>query len=73
MIYLERLNKIDPLYSKKITPTELFLVSMMVSTKFYSGYDEDIFVSSWTDFGKISIERMKELELDFLNAIVSII
>lgn len=29
MIYLERLNGADPFYAKKITPTELFLVSMV--------------------------------------------
>lgn len=31
MIYLDRLRDIDPLYSKRITPTELFLVSMVRS------------------------------------------
>lgn len=29
MIYLDRLQDIDPMYSRKITPTELFLVSMV--------------------------------------------
>lgn len=29
MIYLERLKETDPIYMKHITPTELFLVSMV--------------------------------------------
>lgn len=29
MIYLERLKDVDPAYTKHVTPTELFLVSMV--------------------------------------------
>lgn len=29
LIYLDRLNDLNPLYSRRITPTELFLVSMV--------------------------------------------
>lgn len=45
------------------------LIFQMVSTKFYSGYDEDIFLSDWAEYGNISVDRLKELELDFLCAI----
>lgn len=33
MIYLERLKDADPAYTKHITPTELFLVSMVDNSK----------------------------------------
>lgn len=69
MIYLDRLNDIDPEYARRITPSELFLVSMMVSTKVYCGYDEDIYISAWADYGNMTIAEMKKLELDFLNAL----
>ncbi|XP_053695051.1 protein CNPPD1 [Sabethes cyaneus] len=69
MIYLDRLNTIDPAYARRITPSELFMVSMMVSTKFYCGYDEDVYLSVWADSGNISVDHMKELELEFLDAI----
>lgn len=69
MIYLDRLTVIDPTYAKRITPSELFIVSMMVSTKFYCGYDEDIYLSAWADSGSMSVDHMKELELEFLDAI----
>ncbi|XP_058450224.1 protein CNPPD1 isoform X2 [Malaya genurostris] len=69
MIYLDRLNTIDPAYARRITPSELFIVSMMVSTKFYCGYDEDIYLSAWAESGCMSIDHMKALELEFLDAI----
>lgn len=69
MIYLDRLNVIDPAYARRITPSELFIVSMMVSTKFYCGYDEDIYLSAWAESGNITVDHMKELELEFLDAI----
>lgn len=69
MIYLDRLNVVDPAYARRITPSELFIVSMMVSTKFYCGYDEDIYLSAWAESGNISVDHMKELELEFLDAI----
>lgn len=69
MIYLDRLNDIDPEYARRITPSELFLVSMMVSTKVYCGYDEDIYISAWAEYGNMTIAEMKKLELDFLNAL----
>ncbi|XP_055642736.1 protein CNPPD1 [Toxorhynchites rutilus septentrionalis] len=69
MIYLDRLNTIDPAYARRITPSELFIVSMMVSTKFYCGYDEDIYLSAWAESGNMTVDHMKELELEFLDAI----
>lgn len=69
MIYLDRLNDIDPEYARRITPSELFLVSMMVSTKVYCGYDEDIYISAWAEYGNMTTDEMKTLELDFLNAL----
>lgn len=69
MIYLDRLNVVDPAYARRITPSELFIVSMMVSTKFYSGYDEDVYLSAWADSGSMSVDHIKELELEFLDAI----
>lgn len=42
----------------------------MVSTKFYNDYDEtDVFTSAWAEEGRIDAERLKQLEIAFLNAI----
>ena len=42
----------------------------MVSTKFYNDYDEtEVFINNWAYEGEISLERLKQLEIDFLNKI----
>jgi hypothetical protein len=42
----------------------------MVSTKFYSDYDEmDVYTNVWANEGRVDIERLKQLEILFLNAI----
>lgn len=42
----------------------------MVSAKFYSDYDEmEVFASAWAEEGRIEVERLKQLEISFLNAI----
>ncbi|XP_037807492.1 uncharacterized protein LOC119600960 [Lucilia sericata] len=69
LIYLDRLNVTDPGYVRRITPQELFIVSMMISTKFYVGYDEEIYMSDWAEYGNISEDKLKQLELNFLCAI----
>jgi len=68
LVYLDRLNDLDPAYAHRITPSELFLVAMMVSTKFYCGYDEYIYLSEWAEYGNMTVDYLKELELDFLDA-----
>ncbi|XP_055850720.1 protein CNPPD1 [Episyrphus balteatus] len=69
LIYLDRLNATDPGYVRRITPSELFIVSMMISTKFYAGYDEEIYLSDWAEDGNMTEDRLKQLELEFLCAI----
>lgn len=42
----------------------------MVSTKFYSDYDElEVFASAWATEGQMDVERLRILEMSFLNAI----
>lgn len=67
LCYLERLKEADPSYTKRVTPTELFLVSMMVATKFYSGHDDEAPSVDWTECA--SSESLLQMELSFLDAI----
>lgn len=41
----------------------------MVSTKFYCGYDEDVYLGDWAEQGDISQSHLKQLEIQFLCAI----
>ncbi|XP_017132122.1 protein CNPPD1 [Drosophila elegans] len=68
LIYLDRLNIIDPGYSSQITPHELFVVSLMISTKFYVGHDERFYLEDWANEGNMTEGRIKEMELNFLSA-----
>ncbi|XP_016960980.1 protein CNPPD1 isoform X2 [Drosophila biarmipes] len=68
LIYLDRLNITDPGYSCRITPQELFVVSLMISTKFYAGHDERFYLEDWATEGHMTEERLKEIELEFLSA-----
>lgn len=44
----------------------------MVSTKFYVGYDEDVYLSDWTENEQnMTEESLKALEIEFLTVIVS--
>lgn len=45
-----------------------FLRSQMVSTKFYSGYDEEVYISEWAEYGNLTVDRLKALEIEFLCA-----
>ncbi|XP_034670232.1 protein CNPPD1 [Drosophila subobscura] len=69
LIYLDRLNVIDPGYGYRITPQELFVVSLMISTKFYAGHDERFYLEDWAKEGNMTEARLKEMELEFLSAI----
>ncbi|XP_037960498.1 protein CNPPD1 [Teleopsis dalmanni] len=69
LIYLERLNLCDPLYVRRISPQELFIVSMMISTKFYAGLDEEVYLCDWAYNNRIKKSKLKLLELEFLDAI----
>ncbi|XP_017061206.1 protein CNPPD1 [Drosophila ficusphila] len=68
LIYLDRLNHVDPGFGCRITPQELFVVSLMVSTKFYAGHDERFYLEDWANEGNVSEDRLKEMELQFLSA-----
>ncbi|XP_017486894.1 PREDICTED: uncharacterized protein LOC108375305 [Rhagoletis zephyria] len=41
----------------------------MISTKFYAGYDEEIYLSDWAEDGHLTEKKLKKLELEFLCAI----
>ncbi|ALC40394.1 CG40191 [Drosophila busckii] len=69
LIYLDRLNIIDPGYGCRITPQELFVVSLMISTKFYTGHDEAFYLEDWAKEGNMSEDKLKQMELEFMTAI----
>ncbi|XP_071511827.1 protein CNPPD1-like [Diadema antillarum] len=71
MMYARRLKQRKSDYLNKVTSTELFLVSMMLATKFLydEGEDEEIFSDEWAESANLDVKRVNELEREFLEAI----
>lgn len=71
MIYIERLKKSNKGYLKSITGSELFLISMMVASKYSFDQDQDeaVFNAEWAESGDLETSEVNDLEREFLSAI----
>uniref|UniRef100_A0A1L8D9H9 Protein CNPPD1 n=1 Tax=Nyssomyia neivai TaxID=330878 RepID=A0A1L8D9H9_9DIPT len=69
LVYLDLLQELDPTFVQSVTPTELFVCIMLVATKFYCGYDEEICLGQWAKYAKVTVERLKKIELELLKAL----
>lgn len=70
IIYLERLRKKNPQYLRSTSPCQLFLVSMLVASKWMydDGEDEEVLNSEWAASGSLPLKQLNRLELQFLVA-----
>ncbi|KAL1022349.1 hypothetical protein UPYG_G00025490 [Umbra pygmaea] len=71
LVYIERLRHRNPEYLQKISSSDLFLISMMVASKYLydEGEDEEVFNDEWGAAGKLDVQTINTLEMNFLNAI----
>ncbi|XP_076266602.1 protein CNPPD1 [Rhynchophorus ferrugineus] len=71
MIYLERLKKCNVEYLERTTPSDLFLVSLMVSSKylFDDGEVDEVYMDEWAASSEMTCKELVLLERDFLKAI----
>ncbi|XP_008548773.1 protein CNPPD1 [Microplitis demolitor] len=71
LLYLERLKDCNPEYLYKVAPSELFLVSLMVASKFLNddGEDDEVFNVEWAKSGDLTLAQINRLEMEFLDAI----
>lgn len=71
LIYIERLKHKNPSYLEKVTSSDLFLVSMMVASKYLydEGSEDEVFNDEWAISGDMEVEKVNKLEADFLGAI----
>lgn len=71
MIYLDRLKGFKSDYLHQTSPSELFLVSLLIASKWLydSGEDEIVYNDEWAEFGNLDLEDLNRLERDFLGAI----
>jgi len=71
LIYLDRLKKQNPDYLQTVSSADLFLVSMMVASKFLhdDGEEDEVFNDEWAKSGNIDLKEFNRLEIEFLSAI----
>nr|CAG4648656.1 EOG090X069C [Polyphemus pediculus] len=71
LIYLERLCKKNPNFVSSIPSSKLFVISVMVASKFLNdeGEDDEVFNSDWAVSSKIDLKELNQLEKEFLTAI----
>ncbi|CDQ75619.1 unnamed protein product [Oncorhynchus mykiss] len=71
LVYIERLRHRNPEYLQKISSSDLFLISMMVASKYLydEGEDEEVFNDEWGAAGKLDVQTVNTLEMNFLDAI----
>ncbi|XP_039504296.1 protein CNPPD1 [Pimephales promelas] len=71
LIYIERLRHRNPEYLQQISSSDLFLISMMVASKYLydEGEDEEVFNDEWGTAAKLDVHTVNTLEMNFLNAI----
>lgn len=71
LLYLDRLRRRNPDYLTSISSADLFLVSMMVASKFLhdDGEEDEVFNDEWAQSGGMDAKEMNRLEIEFLAAI----
>jgi len=70
LIYIDRLRQKSPEYLQQVSSADLFIVAMLVASKFLHDDGEDgVYNDEWAESAGIGTETVNELERDFLRAI----
>ncbi|KAG8432251.1 hypothetical protein GDO86_016769 [Hymenochirus boettgeri] len=71
LIYIERIRNRNPEYLQQISSSDLFLISMMVASKYLydEGEEEEVFNDEWGTAGRLDVQAVNALEMNFLQAI----
>ncbi|XP_069838629.1 protein CNPPD1 [Dendropsophus ebraccatus] len=71
LVYIERLRHRNPEYLQQISSSDLFLISMMVASKYLydEGEEEEVFNDEWGAAGRLDVQTVNTLEMNFLRAI----
>lgn len=70
LIYIDRLRQKSPEYLQQVSSADLFIVAMLVASKFLHDDGEDgVYNDEWAESAGIGTESVNELEREFLRAI----
>lgn len=70
LVYIERLRHRNPDYLQHVSSSDLFLISMMVASKYLydEGEEEEVFNDEWGAAGGVAVPTLSALERSFLSA-----
>merc|ERR1712198_653072 len=70
LLYLDKLRRRNPDYLTTVSSADLFLVSLMVASKFLhdDGEEDEVFNDEWASSGGIDTKELNRLEVKFLAA-----
>lgn len=73
LIFIERLRTKNPNVFHRLSPNDLYLSSIIIATKFLNdcGLEEYVWNDEWAGVARTSIRRINQLELKFLDGLVS--
>jgi len=68
LLYLERLRGSNPGYLDTVSSADLFLVSLMVASKYLhdDGEEDEVFNDEWASSGGMTKRQLNDLEMEFL-------
>ncbi|XP_014476283.1 PREDICTED: protein CNPPD1 [Dinoponera quadriceps] len=71
LLYIERLKNCNPQYLQQVAPSELFLISLMVASKYLhdDGSEDEVVDAAWAISGRLTLSRTIKLEMEFLKAV----
>lgn len=71
LLYIERLKHRNPDYLQQVSSSDLFVISMMISSKFLfdEGEDDEVYNDEWAASANMETAAINKLERDFLQAI----
>jgi hypothetical protein len=71
LVYLDRLSNHNPDYLTSVKPSELFVVALLVASKFIQddGEDQCIYNDEWAISAKMEVKQINKLEITFLKAL----
>lgn len=71
MVYLDQLRHKNPQYMTSVSSCDLFLVSMLVASKFLydDGEEDEVFNNEWAASASMELKDLNVLEREFLDAL----
>lgn len=71
MVYLDQLRHKNPQYLTSVSSCDLFLVSMLVASKFLydDGEEDEVFNDEWAASANMELKDLNQLEREFLDAL----